>query len=57
MTFARVMVWQGMDEHGPLYARPAGVSTETFRGSLRIAWKIAALTVFARGGYDARNAL
>lgn len=24
MTFVRVMVYQGMDEHGPLYARAAG---------------------------------
>ena len=31
MTFARVTVCQGVDEHGPLYATRAGVSTETFR--------------------------
>ena len=53
MTFAWVMVCLGMDEHGPLYATRAGVSTETFPGSLQIAWKIAALTVFATGEYDA----
>ena len=34
MTFARVMVCRGMDEHGPLYATRAGVSTETFAGRL-----------------------
>ena len=34
MTFAGVMVCQGVDEHGPLYATRPGVSTETFRERL-----------------------
>ena len=57
MTFARVMVCRGMDEHGPLYATRAGVSTETFEEGWRMAWKITALTAFVTGEYDAHTML
>ena len=53
MTFARVTGCQEMDEHGPLYATPAGVSTETLRG--RFVCNLAALTVVATGEYDAHT--
>ena len=55
MTFARVTSCQEEDEHGPLYARCVGVSTGTFGVGSRSACKIAALTRFATGEYDART--
>jgi endogenous inhibitor of DNA gyrase (YacG/DUF329 family) len=53
MTFARVTGCQEEDEPGSLYATREGVSTETFVAGSRSACKIAALTRFATGGYDA----
>lgn len=53
MTFARVTGREEEGEPGPLYATRAGVSTETFVTGWRSACKIAALTRFATGGYDA----
>ena len=55
MTFARVTSGQEEDEPGPLYATREGVSTETFGAGSRSAYKIAALTRFTTGEYDART--
>ncbi len=55
MTFARVTGCQEEDEPGSLYATREGVSTETFGAAAGSARKIAALTRFATGGYDART--
>ena len=55
MTFARVTSCQGQGEPGSLYATRKGVSTETFGAGSRSACKVAALTRFATGEYDART--
>ena len=55
MTFARVTGCQEMDEHGPLYATPGGVSTETLLNACAVAEKPLALTVVATGEYDAHT--
>ena len=55
MTSARVTGCREEDEPGSLYATHEGVSTETFGAAAGSACKIAALTRFATGGYDART--
>ena len=52
VTFARETVARKWTNTAHSMRAPPGVSTETFAGTV---WKIAALTAFAPGEYDART--